>query len=185
MFFGVNKRKKIKELKKARMAASEATSYSIRPIGVIDSPFEVKEGTPIQHNGNNTSAGTITIFEEYAEGLMDLEGFSHIIVLYRFNRHDDSDYKLHCIPYLDNVPHGIFATRSPKRPNQIGLSIFKLIKRIGNVLEVEGLDVLKGTPVIDIKPYVPSLNPATTDVRVGWFQGKEKEFITKVADSKF
>ena len=138
------------------------------PIGRIHTPFQSKSDTPIQPF-RSQAVGRVEVFEEYAEGLRDTEGFSHLILLYLF--HKSSSYQLTVKPFLDNRPHGLFATRYPARPNQIGLSVVKLLKREENVLFTEGIDVLDGTPLLDVKPYVPDFEPSE-DVRIGWLEGK-------------
>jgi tRNA (adenine37-N6)-methyltransferase len=140
----------------------------IAPIGVIHTPFTTMEKVPIQPCCSN-EVGEVELFREYEEGLEDLEGFSHIVILYLF--HKSGRYSLRVKPFLDSDEHGIFATRHPNRPNPIGMSVVRLIERKGRVLRVKGIDVLDGTPLIDIKPYVPSFDHST-DVGIGWLQGK-------------
>ncbi len=140
----------------------------IVPIGKIHTPFQSKSDTPIQPF-RSQAVGRVEVFEEYADGLSDTEGFSHLILLYVFHR--SSGYQLAVKPFLDSQPRGLFATRYPARPNQIGLSVVRLLKREGNVLFTEGIDVLDGTPLLDIKPYIPDFEPSE-DVRVGWLEGK-------------
>ncbi len=146
------------------------TTFAMRPIGVIRSPFTDKERTPIQPP-RSQATGRVEVYPEYAEGLLDLEGFSHIILLYVF--HCSSGYALSVEPFLDDQPHGIFATRYPCRPNQIGLSIVRLAARDSSTLTVEGIDVLDGTPLLDIKPYVPEFDHRDAD-RVGWYSRRSK-----------
>lgn len=122
-----------------------------RPIGVIHSEHMIAEETPIQPVYAKGCKGQVKVFAEFAEGLRDLEGFSHIYLLYHF--HQSPEAKLLVNPFLQDAEHGVFATRAPCRPNAIGLSIVKLIKREGNVLYVENVDVIDGTPLLDIKPY--------------------------------
>jgi len=101
--------------------------------------------------------------------LKDIEGFSHIIILYFF--HESRDYSLSVKPFLDSDRHGVFATRHPNRPNPIGISVVRLLERRGSILRVKGVDVLDGTPLIDIKPYVPSFDQAT-DAKIGWLKDR-------------
>ncbi len=122
-----------------------------RPIGVIHSEHTIAEETPIQPVYAKGCKGQVKVFAEFAEGLRDLEGFSYIYLLYHF--HQSTGAKLLVKPFLQDAEHGVFATRAPCRPNAIGLSIVKLIKREGNVLHVENVDVIDGTPLLDIKPY--------------------------------
>ena len=135
------------------------------PIGVIHSPFTDKSHTPIQAS-RSKARGVVDVYTEFAEGLQDLDGFSHIFLLYAF--HESSGYSLLVKPFLDDRLHGLFATRYPARPNPIGLSIVRLIARQGNTLEIEGVDMLDGTPLLDIKPYVPDFD-IRTDTRNGWY----------------
>jgi len=145
--------------------------FIMRPIGVIHSPFTDKKQTPIQPT-RSQAVGQVEVYPEFAEGLQDIEGLSHVILLYVF--HGLSGYTLRVKPFLDDALHGLFATRYPCRPNPIGLSIVRLIARHDNVLEIEGVDVLDGTPLLDIKPYVPDFD-AQENVRVGWYETRSKE----------
>jgi tRNA-Thr(GGU) m(6)t(6)A37 methyltransferase TsaA len=140
--------------------------FTISPIGVIHSPFSEVAGMPIQAS-RSQAAGQVEVFPEYAAGLQDIEELSHLILLYVFHRSEG--YELLIKPFLDNKSHGLFATRYPFRPNRIGLSIVRLAERRDNVLHVEGIDVLDGTPLVDIKPYVPDFD-VRTGVRVGWYE---------------
>ncbi|PNX53542.1 MAG: tRNA (N6-threonylcarbamoyladenosine(37)-N6)-methyltransferase TrmO [Thermoplasmata archaeon M9B2D] len=136
-----------------------------KPIGTIHSPFKEQRGTPIQPISGKGTKATVEVFPEYAKGLQDIEGFSHIILLYHF--HLSKTISLVSIPFMDDAPHGIFAIRSPNRPNPIGISIVRLINRNKNILHVEDLDIVDGTPLLDIKPYVPEFD--TREVRkIGW-----------------
>ena len=140
----------------------------IRPIGVIYSPFKAKGKTPIQPFKSD-KIGQVEVYEKFAAGLKDLLGFSHIMLIYRF--HKSKNYKLLVKPFLDNQYHGVFSTRCPKRPNQIGISVVQLLKQKNNVLFVKDIDVLDGTPLLDIKPYVPDFD-AATEVKIGWLKGR-------------
>jgi tRNA (adenine37-N6)-methyltransferase len=144
----------------------------MRPIGVIHSPFTDKEQTPIQVV-RSQAVGWVDVYPEFADGLMDIEQLSHIHLLYLF--HQSSGYKLHVKPFLDDQYHGIFATRYPYRPNQIGLSTVRLLSRQGNRLNIAGVDVLDITPLLDIKPYVPDFDIRTEDVRTGWYETRSKK----------
>jgi tRNA-Thr(GGU) m(6)t(6)A37 methyltransferase TsaA len=145
--------------------------FIMQSIGVIHSPFTEKDKTPIQAS-RSQAVGQVEVYPEFVDGLKDIEALSHIYVLYAF--HKSQGYKLQVQPFLDNREHGIFATRYPYRPNPIGLSIVKLLSRDGNTLTVEGIDVLDGTPLLDIKPYVPDFD-LRTDVRVGWYETRSKK----------
>lgn len=140
----------------------------VKLIGIIHSPFKSKEDAPIQPS-RSSAHGEVEVFKEYEEGLEDIEGFSHIILIYQF--HKSEGYSLKVKPYLNNKLRGLFATRSPRRPNQIGLSVVKLLKRKENILFVESIDVIDGTPLLDIKPYVPDFSPKE-NVTIGWLEGK-------------
>jgi len=155
----------------------------LKPIGVIRSPFKKIEGMPIQTAFSKTGHGTVELLPEFTEGLQDLEGFSHIMLIYQF--HKSKGYRLLCRPFLDEEQRGIFATRAPARPNPIGISIVKVKKIRGNKIEVTSLDVLDGTPLLDIKPYIPRFD-APDPKRVGWFEkalGKKKPRL--IADNRF
>jgi tRNA-Thr(GGU) m(6)t(6)A37 methyltransferase TsaA len=141
-----------------------------KPIGIIHTPFKSKEDAPIQPS-RSSACGEVEVFKEYEEGLEDIDGFSHIVLIYQF--HKSEGYSLKVKPYLDDNLRGLFATRAPRRPNQIGLSVVKLLKRRENILFIEGIDVLEGTPLLDIKPYVPDFQPKE-EVKIGWLQGKLK-----------
>ncbi|HZD58237.1 MAG TPA: tRNA (N6-threonylcarbamoyladenosine(37)-N6)-methyltransferase TrmO [Anaerolineales bacterium] len=143
----------------------------MRPIGIIHSPFQNKGRTPIQPSRSRVK-GSVEVYPEFAAGLQDIEGFSHIILLYIFHR--SSGYTLKVKPFLDDQMHGLFATRYPYRPNPIGLSIVELAARNDNILEIEGVDVLEGTPLLDIKPYVPEFDQRNT-VSAGWFETRRKK----------
>ncbi len=143
----------------------------MRPIGIIHSPFKSKSETPIQPS-RSEAVGQVEVYPQYADGLKDVEGFSHLILLYVFHR--SSGYSLQVTPFLDDRPRGLFATRYPGRPNPIGLSIVRLLARKGTLLEIEGVDVLDGTPLLDIKPYIPEFD-MRQDVRTGWYQTRSKQ----------
>lgn len=153
-----------------------------RPIGTIYTPYTEREGMPIQPGGAEGVAGSIEIFEEFAAGLKDLDGFSHIILLYAF--HQSKGYNLEVIPFLDTRSHGVFATRAPKRPNSIGLSIVRLNRMEGRILHIENIDVLNQTPLLDIKPYVPGFD-AQSDVRTGWLEETQAAAGSRKSDDRF
>jgi len=143
----------------------------MQAIGVIHSPFTEKEMTPIQVV-RSQAIGLVEVFPEFADGLKDLEHLSHIHLLYVF--HESIGYRLRVKPFLDDKEHGIFATRYPCRPNQIGLSTVRLVSRQENILTIEGVDVLDGTPLLDIKPFVPDFDLRTEGVRAGWYETRSK-----------
>jgi tRNA-Thr(GGU) m(6)t(6)A37 methyltransferase TsaA len=144
--------------------------FVMRPIGEIHTPFIDKRDTPIQPS-RSTAIGQVEVYPAFVDGLRDLDGFSHIILLYVFHRSDD--YKLSVTPFLDNQERGLFATRYPARPNPIGLSIVRLLSIQNHGLEIEGVDMLDGTPLLDIKPYVPNFD-VQTDVRTGWYAARRR-----------
>jgi tRNA (adenine37-N6)-methyltransferase len=145
--------------------------FQMQAVGLIHSPFSDPQATPIQ-TVRSHARGRVEVYPQFAEGLEGLEGFSHIILLYVFHR--SQGYSLKVTPFLDHRQHGLFATRYPQRPNPIGLSIVRLLEREGRWLEVEGIDVLDGTPLLDIKPYVPDFD-RRTDTRTGWYEERSKE----------
>ncbi|NJO93061.1 MAG: tRNA (N6-threonylcarbamoyladenosine(37)-N6)-methyltransferase TrmO [Chloroflexia bacterium] len=152
-----------------------------KTIGFIRTPFKNVDGAPVQPGGGAGITGEIELNPQYVEGLTDLEGFSHLILLYQF--HLVKRYQLKVIPFLDNKSHGIFATRAPARPNPIGISIVKLVKIEGNILTIENVDMLDMTPLIDIKPFFPKYDNQT-DVKTGWLETNGEVDITKVRSDK-
>jgi tRNA (adenine37-N6)-methyltransferase len=146
----------------------DIVEYVMRPIGVIRSPFTEKRKTPIQPSRSDT-IGRVELHPEYEDGLSDLDGLSHIILLYVFHR--SSAYQLKVKPFLDDTLRGLFSTRYPARPNPIGLSIVRLLEINGPILTIEGIDVLDGTPLLDIKPYVPGFDKREATHR-GWYDNK-------------
>lgn len=139
--------------------------FVMRPIGQIHTPFIDKRETPIQA-ARSTATGQVEVYPAYVDGLRDLEGFSHLILLYAFHRSDG--HSLLVKPFLDDQERGLFATRYPARPNPIGLSIVRLLSIHDHVLEIEGADMLDGTPLLDIKPYMPEFD-VRSEVRTGWY----------------
>lgn len=148
-----------------------SNSYTFRAIGTIHTPFTEREGMPAQA-ARSEIEGRVELLPEYEPGLVDIEGFSHIILLYVFDRAEAP--QLSVTPFLDDQPHGLFATRHPFRPNPIGLSVVELLRREGSVLHVCGVDVLDGTPLLDLKPYIPQFDHHEA-TRTGWLQGQEDE----------
>lgn len=151
----------------------------LKPIGIIHTPYKKDEEVPHQAY-KSEEVGEIEVFNKYEEGLKDIEGFSYLMILHEFHKSVKRSVKeehylesrgLLVKPYLDDTLRGLFATRSPNRPNPIGLTIVELLKREGNILRVKGVDMLDGTPLLDIKPYVPEFDQAE-DVKIGWLEGK-------------
>lgn len=154
-------------------------------IGIIHSPFTKLEGMPIQPTGAKGVKGEIHIKEEYKEGLKDIDGFSHIILIYHF--HKTKGNTLQVKPFMDNTKRGVFATRSPKRPNNIGMSTVKLDKVEDNILHISNVDILDGTPLIDIKPYVPQFFEDTIvdDLKMGWLETNHQKAKNQKSDDRF
>lgn len=157
-------------------------SVTYRPIGVIHSPFTHVDGMPIQPTGETSAPGTAEVDPEFAEGLAGLEGFSHVILVYHLHKSRGVD--LIVKPFLGSEQHGIFATRAPTRPNPIGVSVVKLREIEGHVLYLDNLDVLDGSPLLDIKPYVPAFD-APGPVKVGWLEAVQNEVKSTKADRRF
>jgi len=158
-------------------------ALTVQPIGTIHSPFAQREGMPIQPRGASEITGTAEIFPEYAEGLKDLDGFSHVILLYHF--HQSQGYSLTVTPFMDTEKRGLFSTRAPRRPNPIGLSIVRLLKVEKNILTLQGVDVLDGTPLLDIKPFAPAFDLPQGEVRSGWLEKKDDDVAGKRSDGRF
>ena len=156
--------------------------FMYKPVGIIRTPFKQQEGTPIQASMASEANGSIEVFPEFVEGLLDIEGFSHLHLIYPF--HQIKQGALKVIPYLDVVEHGIFATRAPKRPNPIGISVIQLLSVSGNILKIKGVDMLDGTPILDIKPYIPSLDQYQTE-KIGWYKNRLKKNEAVLADNRF
>ncbi len=151
----------------------------LRPVGLIHSPHHQAEGTPIQPRWAAGIEGTVEVFTEFAPGLRDLDGFDRIWLLYWFDRVRAA--QLEVVPYLDTQTHGIFATRAPSRPNAIGISCVRLLAVDGATLRVADLDVLDGTPLLDVKPFIPDYDVFPVE-RVGWYAHARG---TGIADGRF
>ena len=158
--------------------AHDISKYTIYPIGLIRTPFKTSADVPIQSAFSNTE-GTVEIYEQYQAGLMDIELFSHIILIYWFHR--SKPWRPVVTPFRDKEPHGIFAIRGPARPNPLGFSVVRLIRRDGRFLIVKGVDILDGTPLLDLKPYIPEFDH-WEDASSGWL-GKGNQ--TKHSNSRF
>ena len=160
----------------------EEMGITFRSIGIIHTPFRDLSGMPIQPSAAEGVEGKVILDPALQEGLQDLEGFSHIILLYYF--HQAGDPKLLVKPYLDDEQRGLFATRAPRRPNGIGFSIVKLLEIQGNILTVANVDILDGTPLLDIKPYIPYFDHPEAD-RVGWLEKSKGKVGGKLSDDRF
>ena len=152
------------------------------PIGIIHSSFKEPKGTPIQPPGARGVEGSVEVFPEYLEGLKDLDGFSHIILIYHFNLAKRPSLLMK--PFMDDEPHGIFAIRAPSRPNPIGISVVRLVKIEGTVLYVEDVDIIDGTPLLDIKPYVPEFDTPEVERR-GWLEKNVRKLSSSRDDGRF
>jgi tRNA (adenine37-N6)-methyltransferase len=158
------------------------SNITYKSIGIIHSPFREPKNVPIQAVASKGTKGTIEVNSEYAEGLVDLEGFSHIILLYHFNL--VKGYSLMVKPFLDQNLHGVFATRAPSRPNPIGLSTVRLTRIQDNTLHIEDVDIVDNTPLLDIKPYIPQFDNRKTR-KIGWFNKKLTNLSTTKDDGRF
>jgi tRNA-Thr(GGU) m(6)t(6)A37 methyltransferase TsaA len=157
---------------------SDPALVTYTPIGVIHSEHHVPEETPIQPVYARGCPGQAEVFPKFAAGLRDLDGFSHIFLIYHF--HQAGPAKLLVKPFLQDIERGVFATRAPCRPNAVGLSIVELVRREGNVLYLDGVDILDGTPLLDIKPYTARFDRFTT-TRNGWQDEVDEETVRKRA----
>jgi len=152
------------------------------PIGVIHSPHKTPKGSPIQPPAAEGIAGTIEIYPEFAGGLEDLAGFSHIFLIYHF--HLSKKYSLKVKPFMDDSPRGLFATRAPSRPNPIGISVVRLVEVVGTTLRIQNVDVVDNTPLLDIKPYVPAFDVHPVE-KIGWLGNKTRKIEDTLDDGRF
>jgi tRNA-Thr(GGU) m(6)t(6)A37 methyltransferase TsaA len=153
-----------------------------RPIGVVHSPFKEPKGTPIQPSAAEGISGAVEIFPEYAEGLKDIEGFSHIVLIYHF--HLSRGQSLTAKPFMDNEKRGVFAMRGPSRPNPIGISIVRLVRVENNIIHIQDVDIVNGTPLLDIKPYVPEFDIRNTK-KTGWLKKNMHKLPSSKDDGRF
>lgn len=153
-----------------------------RPIGIIYTPSKSPKGTPIQPESAKGVKGEVIVNKEYEEGLKDLEEFSHIILIYHF--HLIEKHSLLVKPYMDNNLHGVFATRAPKRPNPIGISVVRLLRIEGNTLYIEDVDIVDNTPLLDIKPYVPEFDIRKVR-KIGWLEKNVHKLGKTKDDGRF
>jgi tRNA-Thr(GGU) m(6)t(6)A37 methyltransferase TsaA len=161
------------------------TRITFEPIGILHTPFQMPEGMPIQSRAAKGVRGQVEVFPEYAKGFQDIEGFSHLILLYYFNRSRLPSLLVKA--FLDNELHGVFTTRAPQRPNPIGISVVRLEEVHDNVLEVLDVDMLDGTPLLDIKPYVPAFDAPIDNekVRIGWLTNFLHQMEFTRSDNRF
>jgi tRNA (adenine37-N6)-methyltransferase len=152
---------------------SEA-AFEMRPIGLLRTPFADTAAIPKGPRAEHRAEGSLELLPAYEAGLQDIEGFSHLFILWVFDRADG--FSLQATPPTDDRPHGVFATRSPRRPNPIGLTVVELLGREGSRLRLRGVDMLDGTPVLDIKPYLSSVPPDA--IRRGWLAEAEARRAT-------
>jgi tRNA-Thr(GGU) m(6)t(6)A37 methyltransferase TsaA len=162
---------------------TDEREFKFKPIGILRTPYQSKSGVPIQGVFDPDSRGTAEIFKAFEAGLKDVEGFSHIILIYVFHRSEG--YDLVCRPYMEDQLHGVFATRAPRRPNPVGFSIVRLLKREGRVLHLAEVDMLDGTPVLDIKPFSPTFDHRE-GVRIGWMEAALRHGKSpRISDDRF
>jgi tRNA-Thr(GGU) m(6)t(6)A37 methyltransferase TsaA len=152
------------------------------PIGIIRSPHKSPSGTPIQPTAARNIKGVAEVFPKYQKGLKDLEGFSHIILIYFL--HLSKKFSLEVIPFMDDVPRGLFATRAPSRPNPIGLSVVRLEKVSGNKLHIIDVDIIDGTPLLDIKPFVGEFD-SSDHIKKGWLEKNIGKLHNSADDGRF
>ena len=157
-------------------------SLTVEPIGVVRTPYTERRGMPIQPSGAEEATARVELDPAYAAGVKDLDGFSHITLIFAFDRSEG--YELEVVPFLDDRPRGVFATRAPRRPNPIGVSTVRLEAVEGDVLHIRGPDMLDGTPVLDIKPCTPELGPQEP-VRRGWLEQAQQDFSSGRSDGRF
>ena len=157
----------------------------IEALATIESPFTNLVNMPVQPKGAKNTTATLIFKEKYQEGLKDLEGFSHIYLIYYFHKVTES--QLSVIPFNDktNTPRGVFSTRTPKHPNGLGLSIVELVKVEGNRVTICGVDILDGTPIIDIKPYIENFDKVEGMTKCGWMKSTQEEVSNKRSDDRF
>ncbi len=153
-----------------------------KPIGIVHSPHKEPKGTPIQSSAATGVKATVEIFPEFTGGLSDLEGFSHIIILYHCHLAGKASLKVR--PYMDKNMHGVFSTRAPSRPNSIGLSVVRLISVEGNLLYIQDVDILDETPVLDIKPFVPEFDVREVK-KTGWLEKNVNKLPESKDDGRF
>jgi tRNA-Thr(GGU) m(6)t(6)A37 methyltransferase TsaA len=153
-----------------------------KPIGIIHTPFKDTTDVPIQPIGGKGIAGSIRLEPEYIPCTKDLDGFSHIFLIYHL--HLSSGFKAQVVPFMDDTLRGVFATRAPRRPNPIGISLVRLKKIENDILFIEDLDIVDNTPLLDIKPYAPIMDARETS-KIGWLEDKIDKIYEMRADNRF
>jgi len=149
--------------------------FKLKSIGIVHSPFKKREDVDSKKfadaGGFDSVQGELELFNEFEDGLKDIEGFSHLVVLFAF--HESEEYRLHTKPLLEDTLRGVFSTRSPNRPNPIGMTVVKVIERNENSIKVSGIDMIEGTPILDIKPYTS--RDQKSPIKLGWLERKMKK----------
>ena len=158
-------------------------NISMKQIATIKSPFCDLKNMPIQPRGAKDTYATIEFKDEFSEGLKDLDGFSHVYLIYYF--HKIKEPKLSVIPFNDKTPRGVFSTRAPMHPNSIGLSVVELISVEENIVTIKGIDILDGTPLLDIKPYIENFDKIEGEVKSGWMKSSNDEVKAMRSDERF
>jgi len=160
-------------------------NFNLKQIATIHSPFCNLVNMPVQPKGAKDTYATIEFRDEFKEGLKDLDGFSHLYLIYYF--HKVKEHKLSVVPFNDksNTPRGVFATRTPMHPNSIGLSVVELVSVEDNIVTIKGIDVLDGTPLLDIKPYIENFDKVEGEVKSGWMKSSQEEVSQKKSDDRF
>lgn len=173
------------EIQEKGVANLSNMKINLKQIATIRSPFCSLENMPVQPRGAKDTLATIEFKEEYKEGLKDLDGFSHAYLIYYF--HKVKEHKLSVIPFNDltHTPRGVFSTRTPMHPNSIGLSIVEIISVEGSNVIIKGIDILDGTPLLDIKPYIENFDKIDSDTRSGWMKSSSDAIMQKRSDDRF
>jgi tRNA-Thr(GGU) m(6)t(6)A37 methyltransferase TsaA len=158
---------------------------NLRQIATMKSPFCELTDMPVQPHGAKETLATIEFKEEFVAGLKDLDGFSHVYLIYYFHKIDK--HELQVIPFNDktDTPRGVFSTRTPKHPNSIGLSLVELVSVDENIVTIKGVDILDGTPLLDIKPYIANFDVVEGDIKSGWMQSSSNEVAQVRSDERF
>ena len=157
----------------------------LKSIGICNSPFKELVNMPVQPRGAKNTLATITIEKQYQDGLKDLDGFSHIYLMYYF--HKVKEAKLQVVPFNDktNTKRGVFSTRTPMHPNSLGLSVVEIVSVKENIVTIKGVDILDGTPIIDIKPYIENFDKIDIATKSGWMRSSNDEVCCKKSDDRF